>query len=67
MLKYPRYNSQTTLSSRRRKTKVWALQSCLEGEQNTHKQNMEKICGEETEWKGMERLSHLCIHPIYTY
>jgi hypothetical protein len=46
MLKYTRYNSQTTLSSRRRKTKVWALQTCLEGEQNTDT-NMEKICGEK--------------------
>jgi hypothetical protein len=46
MLKYPRYNSQTTLSSRRRKTKVWALQSCLEEEQNTDT-NMEKNCGEK--------------------
>jgi hypothetical protein len=28
---YPRYNSETTSSSRRKKTKVWVLQSFLEG------------------------------------
>ena len=30
-LEYPRYNSQTTWSSRRKKTKVWVLRSFLEG------------------------------------
>jgi hypothetical protein len=35
--KYSRYNSQTTWSSRRRKTKGWVLQSFSEGKQNTHR------------------------------
>jgi hypothetical protein len=30
-IRYSSYNSQTTCSSRRRKTKVWVLQSFLEG------------------------------------
>ena len=27
---------------------------------------METKCGAETEGKAIQRLSHLCIHPIYS-
>jgi hypothetical protein len=45
---YLRYNSQTTWSSRWRKTKVWILQYFLEGgtkfsQEQIHRQSMEQI------------------------
>ena len=64
---YPRYNSQTTWSSIRRKTKVWVLQSFLEENKIPTGANMEIKCRGETEGEDIQRLSHLGIHLLYSY
>ena len=56
-LEYPRYNSQTTWSSRRRNTKVWVLQSFLEGRT---KYSWEPIWRQSVEQKLKEKSSRDC-------
>jgi len=52
-------------SSRRRKTKMWMLQSFLEGENKVLMGgNTGTVNGAETEGKAIQRLPHLGIHPI---
>jgi hypothetical protein len=65
-MEYPRYNSQTTWSSRRVKTKVWVLPYLLDRGKILMGANMETKCGAETEGKAIQRLSHLEIHPVYS-
>jgi hypothetical protein len=50
--KYPRYNSQTTWTSRRRKTNVWVLQSFLE---RGAKYSWEQIWRQSVEQRLKER------------
>jgi hypothetical protein len=62
---YPRYNSQTTWSSRRRKTKVWILPSFLEGGTKYPWEELQRQSVEQRlKGKGIQRLLHLGIHPI---
>jgi hypothetical protein len=60
-------NSQTTLPSRRRNTKVWIFWSFLEGRtkcswDSSH--DTEMNYGAETEGKAIQKLPLLGIHPI---
>ena len=62
-----KYNSQTTWSSRRKNTTVWILQSFLEGESKYPWEEIQTKFGAETEGKVIQWLSHLGIHPVYSY
>jgi hypothetical protein len=62
---YPRYNSQTTGNSRRRKTKVCIL--LRTGNKIPMEGITETKCGVETEEMTTQRLTHLGIHPIYNH
>jgi hypothetical protein len=53
-LEYPRYNSQTTWNSIRKKTKVWILPFFLEGETEKSMEGVRVTkCGAETEGKAI--------------
>jgi len=65
-LDYPRYNPQTTRSSRRRMTKVQMLQFFSEGGTKIFRGgDMEIKFGAETEGMAIQSLPYLGIHPIY--
>ena len=67
-LEYPRYNSQTTWNSWKRKTIVWTHQSILEGLNKALMEGVTELqCGVETDEMTIQRLTHLGIHPIYNH
>ena len=66
-LECPRYTSQTKWSSRRRKTKVWILQSFFEGKTKHPWKELQRQSVGQREGMTIQRLPHLEIHPIYIH
>jgi len=64
---YPRNNSQIIWSSRRKKTKMWMVQSFLEERTKYSHGEIQGQSGEGTKEKVIQRLPHLGIHPICSH
>jgi hypothetical protein len=60
-------HSQTTWSSRRKTQGVDTSILVRRGNKTSMERITETKCGAETEGKAIQRLSHLGIHPIYSY